>query len=94
MKATRLHTILLSLGLACFSQSGYSAALQNNHKLPLAADKASLIEKALNQQKNGEHKMLTDTDLKIMTSIKVAPTQNFLATQNQSFSRFVQSLFL
>jgi hypothetical protein len=37
---------------------------------------------------------MTDNDLKIMTSIKVAPTQNFFATQNQRFSRFVQSLFL
>ena len=76
------------------SPLGHSAVLQNNDKATMPAEKTSLIEKALNQQKSGERNTLTDTDLKIMTSIKVAPTQNFFATQNQRFSRFVQSLFL
>ncbi|MFH7807625.1 hypothetical protein ACE01U_03020 [Acinetobacter sp. BSP-153] len=94
MKATFLHSVTLSIGLACMSQIGHSAAIQNNDKVAMPAEKTSLIEKALSQQKSGEKNTLTDTDLKIMTSIKVAPTQNFFATQNQRFSRFVQSLFL
>ncbi len=60
----------------------------------MPTEKTSLIEKALSQQKGSDRTTMTDTDLKIMTSIKVAPTQNFFATQNQRFSRFVQSWFL
>ena len=94
MKATFLHTVTLSIGLACLSQLGYSAAIQSNDKAMMPTEKTSLIEKALSQQKGSDRTTMTDTDLKIMTSIKVAPTQNFFATQNQRFSRFVQSLFL
>ena len=94
MKATFLHSVTLSIGLACMSQVGHSAAIQSNDKVTMPIEKASLIEKALNQQKGSDKSTLTETDLKIMTSIKVAPTQNFFATQNQRFSRFVQSLFL
>lgn len=94
MKATFLHTVTLSIGLACFSQLGHSAVIQSNDKATMPTEKTSLIEKALSQQKGSDRTTMTDTDLKIMTSIKVAPTQNFFATQNQRFSRFVQSLFL
>ena len=94
MKATFLHTVTLSIGLACFSQLGHSAAIQSNDKATMPTEKTSLIEKALSQQKGSDRTTMTDSDLKIMTSIKVAPTQNFFATQNQRFSRFVQSLFL
>ena len=94
MKSTFLHTVTLSIGLACFSQLGHSAAIQRHDNTTMPTEKTSLIEKALSQQKGSDRTTMTDTDLKIMTSIKVAPTQNFFATQNQRFSRFVQSLFL
>ena len=43
--------------------------------------------------KNTHSAVKADNDLKMMTSIKAAPTQNFFASQNQRFSRFVQSFF-
>ena len=46
------------------------------------------------QQKRSEQKLITETDeLKVLTSLKSAPTQNFFAEQHQRFSRFVQAFF-
>jgi hypothetical protein len=84
----------LSLAAAAKTPTETLIVLISEHfqagKDPLSA----LIEKAISQQKGSDRTTMTDNDLKIMTSIKVAPTQNFFATQNQRFSRFVQSLFL
>ncbi|MCP6548029.1 hypothetical protein NL497_30090, partial [Klebsiella pneumoniae] len=74
MKATVLHTVTLSIVLACFSQLVHSAAMQSNDKAMMPTEKTSLIEKALSQHKGSDRTTMTDTDLKIMTSIKVAPT--------------------
>ena len=50
------------------------------------------IEKAISQQKS-EGKGRSDDSLKVLTSIKAPPSQSFFASQNQSFSRFVQAIF-
>ena len=85
----------LSLGL-CLSmtQLGHTAAISKtaNTKVAVAPEKTSLIEKALTQQKI-ENKKRSDENLKVVTSFKTAPSQSFFASQNQSFSRFVQALF-
>ncbi|ATO19399.1 hypothetical protein BS636_06870 [Acinetobacter sp. LoGeW2-3] len=54
--------------------------------------KSSPIEKAIQQQKT-EKKLHPEENLKVLTAIKVRPSQNFFAEQNQSFSRFLQSFF-
>ena len=76
------------------AQLGHAAAIKGTEtKLPLTPEKSSLIEKALQQQKQSGNTFRADNDLKILTEIKVAPTQSFFASQNQKFSRFVQALF-
>ncbi len=55
-------------------------------------NKSSPIEKAIQQQKT-EKSLHSDENLKVMTAIKVRPSQNFFAAQNQSFSRFLQNFF-
>lgn len=64
---------------------------------PLNFDKQlSPIEKALSQQKRDRatNKSLDENDqIKALTNLKSAPTQNFLANQHQRFSRFVQAIF-
>ncbi len=95
-----LKILLLSLSLAGL-HTAQAATLKNTVKTttnptPAIAivEKQTPIEKALSQQKRGEHKFTIDNDqLKIYTSIKTAPTQNFLADQHQRFSRILQSLF-
>ena len=91
--ASALTTALL------FSTSiGHSAAIKTteNKVTPVVAntsvERSSVIEKAIHQQKT-ETKLHTDDDLKMLRAIKVGPTQSFLASQNQSFTRFVQALF-
>lgn len=95
MKSPLIQALYLSIGLAFTVQSGHSAAISKpaNGKVTMPADKKSPIEKALNQQKN-ENKLQSDDNLKVLTSIKAEPTQNFFASQNQSFTRFIQSLFM
>ena len=49
-------------------------------KTHLTAEKGSLIEKAITQQKQADkQKFESNNDLKVLTSIHVAPTQNFFA---------------
>lgn len=100
MKLTIYKTICLSLLISTASQSGYSAALQKMTKptqAPMLMEKSlSPIEKALSQQKRDriENKVIVDNDqIKVMTALKIAPTQNFFAEQHQRFSRFVQAIF-
>ena len=98
---TQLHKIAaLSLCLGLTAQIGHAAAIKDSNKAitsSVMAERQSPIEKALNQQKQqkrGDHKLITETDeLKVLTSLKSAPTQNFFAEQHQRFSRFVQALF-
>ena len=95
MKYTQLIKICsLSLSLGLMAQVGHTAAIKTtNAKITLAPERSSLIEKALLQQKQGSNTLRGDNDLKILTAIKVAPTQSFFASQNQKFTRFVQAFF-
>ncbi len=89
-----IQILLLSMSFALAAQSTFSASIKSaSAKVSLPAEKTSLIEKALNQQKNGDKNLQSDNDLKVITAIKTAPTQSFFASQNQSFSRFLQSFF-
>lgn len=92
--------ICLSLSLAAFTQGTQAAAMKKTTKVaeaPLSFEKPqSPIEKALSQQKRDRiaKKAVDENDqIKAMTNLKYAPTQNFLADQHQRFSRFVQSIF-
>ena len=102
MKSPLFSAICLGLGLTFAAQAGHAAAISKSanqqisksasSKAALPAEKGSLIEKAIHQQKNAGQLQL-DGNLKMLTALKAAPTQNFLASQNQSFTRFVQALF-
>ncbi|OTG67574.1 hypothetical protein [Acinetobacter silvestris] len=94
----QIHKVIgLSLCLGCFAQMSQAAAIKDSHKQVISSvvsEKQSPIEKALAQQKRGDNKLVSDNDqLKVLTAINNAPTQNFLAAQHQRFSRFVQALF-
>ena len=54
-------------------------------------DQPSLIAKAA-EKKHLLNESSTDS-LQLMTSMQAAPAQNFLASQNQKFTRFIQSIF-
>jgi hypothetical protein len=94
---------LTALGLGLFisiSCQTQAAALQKSAKplqnTEIAKKQLSPLEKAVTQQKRErtENKLVSDNDqIKIMTSINNAPSQHFLASQHQQFSRFLQSLF-
>lgn len=90
MKSKLMFAVLLSL-----STVGHSAVIKcAESKTNLTEAKGSLIEKAITQQKQADkQKFESNNDLKVLTSINLAPTQNFFALQNQRFSRFVQALF-
>ena len=98
MRALKLKkTLCLSLFLACSVQFGHAAAIKesSNIKTIDKSTSSSLIGKALDQQKRNISMIpATDDELKMLNTIRTTPTQNFFATQNQRFSRFVQSLFL
>ena len=51
--------------------------------------RVSLIEQSLQHK----HKLEPDDNLRLKAALASAPTQSFLAAQNQRFSRFLQSLF-
>lgn len=87
------QAIFLSIGLGLMAQSGHTAAIKATLNKSTAPEKVSLIEKALNQQKQGDNYLQADNNLKVLTAIKVAPTQSFFATQNERFSRFLQAIF-
>ena len=92
-----IHILGLTLSMTLLAQVSHAAAIKDT-KQPfqsaIVADKLTPIEKALSQQKRGDNKLVSDKDqIKVLTSFKAAPSQNFLAEQHQKFSRFVQALF-
>ena len=97
MKFTPVITALsLSLTLGFMAQIGHAAAIKaTDAKISLSPEKSSLIEKALQQQKQkqGTNTFRNDNDLKVLTEIKLAPAQSFFASQNQKFTRFVEVFF-
>ena len=81
MNDSYLKILGLSLGLTVMAQTGHTAAIKDTTKpiqsLIVVVDKQSPIEKALNQQKRGENKLISDKDqLKVLTSIKTTASQN------------------
>lgn len=89
-----VKVLSLSLTVGFMTQLSYTAAIKTaDTKVMLSPERSSLIEKVLQQQKQGANTLRPDNDLKVLTEIKVAPTQSFFAAQNQKFSRFVQALF-
>ena len=95
MRALKLKkTLCLSLFLACSVQFGHAAIKESsNIKTIDKSTSSSLIGKALDKQKRNTSMIpSTDDELKMLNTIRSTPTQNFFATQNQRFSRFVQSL--
>ena len=97
MRALKLKkTLYLSLFLVGSVQIGHTAAIKESSNIKTIDKSASssLIVKALDQQKRNTSMIpSTDDELKMLNTIRSTPTQNFFATQNQRFSRFVQSLF-
>ena len=97
MRSLKLKkTLCLSLFLVCSVQIGHTAAIKESSNIKTIDKSASssLIVKALDQQKRNTSMIpSTDDELKMLNTIRSTPTQNFFATQNQRFSRFVQSLF-
>lgn len=78
-----------------FSQASFAATIKTMTDTKTAAtvvNKMSPIEKALKQQKN-DQKFNSEIDLKVLAKINSAPSQSFLASQNERFSRFIQSIF-
>ncbi|QPF38196.1 hypothetical protein H0S58_01260 [Acinetobacter sp. TTH0-4] len=89
-----VKVLSLSLTVGLMTQLSHTAAIKTaDTKVTLSPERSSLIEKVLQQQKQGANTLRPDNDLKVLTEIKVAPTQSFFAAQNQKFSRFVQALF-
>ncbi|WP_216936682.1 MULTISPECIES: hypothetical protein [unclassified Acinetobacter] len=96
MKFKLFTASILSLIMLFSIQLGHAVVVKTD--LPktvvsTAESKASPIEKAIQQQKS-EKTLHTEDNLKVLTALKVAPSQNFLAAQNYRFTRFVQSIFL
>jgi len=92
MKMQLIKVLGLSLSLGLFSQLSTAAVIKDTQIKP--NEKNSLIEKALDQQKRNLSSLpTTDDEIKMLNTIRVAPSQNFFATQHQRFSRFVQSFF-
>ena len=95
MNDSYLKILGLSLGLAVMAQTGHTAAIKDTTKpiqsLIVVVDKQSPIEKALNQQKRGENKLISDKDqLKVLTSIKTTASQNFFCTSFIPTTYFVK----
>ncbi|MCK7607946.1 hypothetical protein M0D70_00735 [Acinetobacter portensis] len=85
----------LSIGLIAFSQVSFATTIKSTTDTKTTANvvsKMSPIEKALKQQKN-DRKFNSEVDLKVLAQINSAPSQSFLASQNERFSRFIQSIF-
>ncbi|MBD8009410.1 hypothetical protein [Acinetobacter pecorum] len=95
MKFKLFTTSILSLIMLFSIQLGHAVVVKAD--LPktvvsTAENKSSPIEKAIQQQKS-EKTLHTEDNLKVLTALKIAPSQNFLAAQNYRFTRFVQSIF-
>lgn len=98
MNMTFYKAICLSLVIGLATQVTQAAAMNKVTKpVNLNLEKQlSPIEKALSQQKRdrfSKNSFDQNDQMKVITSLKYAPTQNFLAEQHQRFSRFVQFIF-
>ncbi|ENU21807.1 hypothetical protein F993_03736 [Acinetobacter proteolyticus] len=96
MRALKLKKALgLSLFLAASVQMGHAAAIKESNNIKsIDKSSASLIVKALDQQKRNTSMLpSTDDELKMLNTIRTTPTQTFFASQHERFSRFVQTIF-
>ncbi|EKU37862.1 DUF4179 domain-containing protein [Acinetobacter sp. AYS6] len=94
MKIHYGKALSLSLVLGFASQFSAAAVLKDTPNKTGSDKQTSLIEKALDQQKRNPIVLpSTDDELKVLNTIRVTPTQNFLAAQHERFSRFVQAIF-
>ena len=96
MNARLLKILIISLSLGSLPtvQAAVIKTAPKSVSSSVVTDRQSPIEKALDQQKRGDNKQMLESDqLKVLTSMNSAPTQNFLADQHQRFSRLLQSLF-
>lgn len=85
----------LTLSLSVFS-SVHAAHVPQHKSQLVKPNSGSFIEKALQQKQleKGNDRFNSSFDsLPLSAKIKVTPSQSVLAAQNQSFSRFLQSLF-
>lgn len=97
--STKIHQIiLLSFSLCAAGQLSHAAVLptvseqkSKVNAVQITAENPSFIAKA------AEKKHLLDGNnthnLQMFASIQATPSQNFLAEQNQRFTRFIQALF-
>ncbi|MCO8043858.1 hypothetical protein NI467_00500 [Acinetobacter bohemicus] len=95
MKTSLLTTSILSLIMLLTTQFGHAVVVKNTAPKTLINQlevKNSPIEKALQQHKT-DKTLYTEDNLKVQTALKITPSQNFFAAQNQRFTRFVQSIF-
>lgn len=104
---TYLRLLIMSLFLSAPMTQTYANSIHALSQTPSASNNIpllikkenshnkniSFIEQALNKQKQqlNEPSNISHDDIKIMTTIH---TQNFLAAQHQSFSRFIQNFFV
>lgn len=99
MKTQTFKALCFSLAFSATLQTAHAAAIPKNTQLPtpiVILDKQTPIEKALTQQKRerSDSRFIVDNDqIRVLNSLKSAPSQNFLAEQHQRFSRFVQAIF-
>jgi hypothetical protein len=98
MNTKTYQTIFLGMSLALAAQLSYAnssstvaAAKKVNISSQTQLESGSLIAKAV------EKKHLLDNqypqNIQMLASIQAKPSQNFLAEQNQRFTRFIQALF-
>ncbi|WP_180000933.1 MULTISPECIES: hypothetical protein [unclassified Acinetobacter] len=95
MKFKLFTASILSLIMLFSIQLGHAVVVKTDLQkasVTTVESKTSPIEKAIQQQKS-EKTLHTDDNLKVLTALKVAPSQNFFAAQNYCFTRFVQSIF-
>lgn len=94
MRALKMTKILsLCLFLACSVQVGHAAAIKETTNLKTVEKSSSLIVKALDQQKRNPAALPSSDELKMLNNMRTTPTQSFFATQNERFTRFVQTIF-
>ncbi len=94
MRALKMTKILsLCLFLACSVQVGHAAAIKETTNLKTVEKSSSLIVKALDQQKRNPAALPSSDELKMLNNMRSTPTQSFFATQNERFTRFVQTIF-
>lgn len=97
--STKIYQIiLLSLSLCAAGQLSHSAVLPTtgmNKSKPVTAQMTAQTPSFI--AKAAEKKHLLDENnthnLQMFASIQATPSQNFLAEQNQRFTRFIQALF-